>query len=557
MNHRKWWEDAVIYQIYPRSFNDSNGDGIGDINGIIEKLDYIESLGVNTVWINPMVLSNQQDNGYDVINYTKVDPIFGTEEEGRKLIEEMKKRDLKIIFDFPLNHTSDQHPWFQEALKGKDNPYRDYYIWAEAQENRPYPNNWTAGFGGSAWSRALNEDQYYLHLFKQSMPDLNWSHPPLRKEMADVLNYWIEKGIDGFRLDAFIYMDVDQSFPEYPGEQGPGQDMNEHGSNIRDYLNEMSQSISRHEKEVFFVGEATTADAELTKQYTAPDHNLVDKIITLQYFPEKDNEIVDSVPESNQFAPLDLRKFKDVQKEFQEAEGPDGGPVLFWSNHDMPRLPHKYGSTDTAYRDNSAKMMATLLYLQKGIPIIYNGEEIGMKNVAFGDPGNITDAGVMQFYQEATQAGWDHKKTMHHINFTARDVSRGIMQWDSSEKVGFTDGVPWMLYNQESIYNVEDQEKDANSILNFYRNLIELKKTELFQQGSYEMIETDDTIYAYERTLNNQRALIYCNFSEEVETINVGDEWQQEQVVMQNDGNKLTQGHLQLSPYGAVVLIQN
>lgn len=557
MSHGKWWENAVIYQIYPRSFNDSNGDGIGDINGITEKLDYIESLGVNTVWINPMILSNQKDNGYDVINYTKVDPIFGTEEDGERLIKEMKKRNLKIIFDFPLNHTSDQHPWFQEALKGKNNPYRNYYIWSEAEENRPYPNNWTAGFGGSAWSRALNEDQYYLHLFKQSMPDLNWSHAPLRKEMAEVLNYWIEKGIDGFRLDAFIYMDVDQNFPDHPEEKGPGQEMNENGANIKDYLNEMNQSINRHEKEVFFIGEATTADAELTKQYTAPDSNMVDKIITLQYFPEKDDEMVESVPESNQHAPLDLRKFKEIQKEFQEAEGPNGGPMLFWSNHDMPRSPHKYGSMEAAHRDNSAKMMATLLYMQKGIPLIYYGEEIGMKNAAFGDPGNISDAGVMQFYQEANQAGWDHKKIMRHINLTARDVSRGIMQWEDSEKVGFTDGVPWMLYNRESVYNVEEQEKDADSILNFYRKLIELKKTELFQQGSYDMKETKDTIYAYERIFDGQKSLVYCNFSEEVETVDIGEEWHQEQIVLQNDGNELSHGRLQLSPYGAIVLVQN
>ncbi|WP_186365493.1 alpha-glucosidase [Salinicoccus cyprini] len=556
MRHRKWWEDAIIYQIYPRSFKDSNGDGIGDINGIIEKLDYIESLGVNTVWINPMILSNQQDNGYDVINYTKVDPLFGTEEDGERLIKELKNRGIKIIFDFPLNHTSDQHPWFKEALKGKDNPYRNYYVWAESEEDRPYPNNWTAGFGGSAWSRVLNEDQYYLHLFMHSMPDLNWSHAPLRQEMAEVLNYWIEKGIDGFRLDAFIYMDIDQDFPEYPGEKGPGQGMNEHGNNIKDYLNEMNQAISHHEKEVFLVGEATSADADLTQWYTDQENDMVDKIITLQYFPENKEGMDRSVPESNQHLPLDPKKFKKVQKEFQEKGGADGGPILFWSNHDMPRSPHKYGNMATEHRDNSAKMMATLLYLQRGIPIIYNGEEIGMKNVAFGDPGNIADSGVMHFYQEAHQAGWEHKNIMHHINLTARDVSRGIMQWEDSEKVGFTDGVPWMLYNRESTYNVKDQEKDEDSILNFHRKLIELKKTELFQHGAYEMKETEETLYAYERTSGVERALIYCNFSESAKTVDIEEGWHAQQIALQNAGNGLEDGKLRLSPYGAVVLVK-
>ncbi|MFC3419346.1 alpha-glucosidase [Salinicoccus hispanicus] len=557
MSHRKWWEDAIIYQIYPRSFNDSNGDGIGDINGIIEKLDYIESLGVNTVWVNPMILSNQQDNGYDVINYTKVDPIFGTEEDGERLIKEIKGRGIKIIFDFPLNHTSVEHPWFQEALKGTDNSYRDYYIWTGAEDDRPYPNNWTAAFGGSAWTKELNGDQYFLHLFMQSMAELNWEHPPLRKEMADVLNYWIERGIDGFRLDAFIYLDIDMDFPEHPEAKGAGQDLNEHGDRIKDYLNEMNDAISRHEKEIFFVGEATSADAELTQWYTDPENNMVDKIITMQYFPENKDKTIEDVPESNQHLPLDLKKFKKVQKEFQEKEGPRGGPILFWSNHDMPRSLHKYGSIDTSHRDNAAKMMATLLYLQKGIPIIYNGEEIGMKNAAFDDPGNIADSGIMDFYQKAEQAGWNHKRIMSHINLTARDVSRGIMQWDDSEKVGFTDGVPWMLYNREGTYNVRDQEQDEDSILNFYRELISLKKTELFQKGSYDMKETKDTLYVYGRTLNAQKALVCCNFSEEMETIEIGEGWQQNQIVLQNDGSQLKDDRLQLSPYGAVVLLHN
>lgn len=557
MSHKKWWEEAIIYQIYPRSFKDTEGDGIGDINGIIEKLDYIESLGVNTVWFNPMISSNQKDNGYDVINYTKVDPLFGTEEDGDRLIEELKDRGIKIIFDFPLNHTSTQHSWFQEALKGPDNPYRDYYIWTEGEDNRPYPNNWTAAFGGSAWSKELNGDQYYLHLFKQSMPDLNWDYPPLREEMAEVLNYWIEKGIDGFRLDAFIYIDINKDFPEHPEEMGPGQDLNRNGEKIQDYLNEMNRSIKSQEKEIFLLGEATSADADLTQWYTDPENNMVEKIITMKYFPEKKDKMDDSVSKGKQHAPLDLKAFKKVQKEFQEKEGENGGPILFWTNHDLPRSLHKYGNVDARHRENTVKMMAALLYLQKGIPIIYNGEEIGMKNIVFDDPGNIPSSGVMRFYQEAHKAGWDHKRIMSHLNLTDRDVSRGIMQWDDSEKVGFSNGVPWILYNRESIYNVKDQEKDENSILHFYRKLISLKKTKLFQEGSYEMKETKDTLYVYKRTLDEKKALICCNFSEDTDTIQIGKEWQPEQIVLQNDGNKLEDDKLNLSSYGVVVFVKN
>jgi oligo-1,6-glucosidase/alpha-glucosidase len=327
MRSKKWWEEAIVYQIYPRSFKDSNGDGIGDIEGILSKLDYVKSLGVNTIWINPMTWSDQNDNGYDTVDYKKIDPLFGTDEDGDRLIKEIHQRGMKVIYDFPLNHTSDQHPWFKEALKGKDNPYRDYYIWANAKDNELYPNNWRAAFGGSAWSKELNGDQYYLHLFKQSMPDVNWDSPQLRDEMAHILNYWIEKGIDGFRLDAFIYIDVDKDFPDHPDEAGSGQDMNENGEKIQAYLSEMNQAIQHKEKEVFIIGEATSADIEITNWYTEPDRNIVDKIITMHYFQDNEELADEAAPESMQHVPLDFDAFKEVQKSFQEGQNENGGPI--------------------------------------------------------------------------------------------------------------------------------------------------------------------------------------------------------------------------------------
>ncbi len=556
MQKKKWWEKAIVYQIYPRSFNDSDGDGIGDIEGIIQKLDYIEALGVNTLWINPMTESPQDDNGYDTTNYRNIDPLFGTDEAGERLIKEIHQRGMKVIYDFPLNHTSDQHPWFQEALKGKDNPYRDYYIWADAQDHEAYPNNWLAAFGGSAWSKELNGDQYYLHLFKDSMPDVNWDHPPLREEMAEILNYWIEKGIDGFRLDAFNYIDVDKTFPDHPDEMGEGQDMNENGEKIQDYLSEMNEAIQHQEREVFIIGEATGADLEITNWYTEPNRNIVDKIITMDYFQEEEDKLDPSVPADLQYIPLDFKAFTDVQEAFQKGQKEKGGPLLYWSNHDLPRSLHRYGETEN-YRDNTAKMMAAMLYLQKGIPIIYYGEEIGMKNVAFDDPANVEDAGMMDFYQQAKEAGWDHQNIMDHVNLSSRDAARGIMQWDASEKVGFTDGNPWTLFNREEKYNVEEQEKDEKSILNFYKKLLHLKKKALFQEGAYERLETEEqSVYAYKRKWKEKEALVCSNFSKEPAILPLTEEWTAEQLVLQNEGNSVTEGYLELAPYGTAVFVK-
>lgn len=392
-------------------------------------------------------------------------------------------------------------------------------------------------------------------MFKKGMPDVNWDHQPLREEMAEVLNYWINKGIDGFRLDAFIYIDIDKEFPEHPEETGLGQDLNAHGEKIQDYLSEMNEAIHHKEDEVFIVGEATSADTELTNWYTEPDKNIVDKIITMHYFQDKEEMMDDSLSEAMQHVPLDFKAFKEVQKSFQEGQKENGGPILYWSNHDMPRSPHKYGNMEE-YRNNTAKMMAAMLYLQKGIPIIYYGEEIGMKNIAFDDPSNIEDVGTMDFYKEAQNADWEHNKIMNHINLSARDVSRGIMQWENSETVGFSKRNPWTLYNREATYNVKDQEKDEESILHFYRQLIQLKKTDLFQYGSYEMKETKEEIYSYERQFDGEKAIVYSNFSDKPTTISLNQAWTQEEILLENDNNAFEDGKLQLAPFGTVVFVK-
>lgn len=316
MRSEKWWEDAIIYQIYPRSFKDSNNDGIGDLKGIIEKLDYIKGLGINTLWLNPVVSSNQVDNGYDVTNYKTIDPIFGTEEDFGNFVNEPKRREFKLIYDLPLNHTSINHPWFKKAQEGKENPYRDYYIWADSGKNRFYPNNWKAAFGGPTWSKELNGDQFYMHIFKKEMPELNWEHPPVREEMAELINYWINKGIDGVRLDAFIYLDIDKRFPDQSENQSSGQEVIEYGERLKGYLSVFNDHIYKNKRNLFLMGEATSADADYASEYTSEE--VIDRVISLRHFTEKDYEKISELPSSNQHVPLDLKKFKKVQKSFQE-----------------------------------------------------------------------------------------------------------------------------------------------------------------------------------------------------------------------------------------------
>lgn len=557
MGQRKWWEEAIIYHVYPRSFQDTNEDGVGDVQGIIQRLDYIQSLGVNTLWVSPMILSNQDDNGYDVIDFKQIDPLFGTPEQGEKFIKEVHKRGLKLIYDFPLHHTSTEHPWFKEAVKGKDNPYRDYYIWADAPEGKEAPSNWTAELGESVWTKEENGSQYYLHLFMKTMADLNWDNPHLREEMLDVLNYWLEQGIDGFRLDAFIYLSVDKNFPDHPDKKGSGTEMVEYGEKLESYLNEIKTAIKRQSKDIFLIGEATSADAEITRYYTEPGTDRVDKIITLEYFPEKMNEIDDQLMKSKQWAPLDLKAFKQIQNEFQQAVPENGGPILYWNNHDEPRHQHKYGSPREEYRDNSQTMMATLLYLQKGIPIIYYGEEIGINNFEFDTPESMDDSEAMSFYEKAKEIGWSHDKIMKHLSLTSRVTSRGLMQWDDSEKVGFTkNGQTWTSYNRESKYNVQAQEEDSASILHFYRKLMTLKKQELFTYGDFLLHDTKDSLYVYERSIEDKKGLIYCNYSEHEEVVRLEEEWTATEIALTNNGNQVDGKKLVLAPYGTVVFMK-
>lgn len=492
--HDKWWKNAVVYQIYPKSFQDTNDDGIGDLKGILKRMDYIRSIGVNMIWLNPVFDSPQIDNGYDVANYYAIDDSFGTMADMEKLIEEAHKRGIKVMMDFVLNHTSDQHPWFQEALKGPDNLYRDYYIWHEAVKERSVPNNWGSFFGGSVWEKEPNSDSFYFHLFAKEMPDLNWENPEVRLAMADCAEFWLDKGIDALRLDAFIHVDKEADFPDVStankNEIVLAENYYANLPKVIDYMKEFSQRIRKDYPNVFLVGEAASASIDLAKQYTDPINAVCDSVITFRYFPETEQLKDERLPLNMQHGKLDLKKFKQIMAEWQKELAPIGGPVLYWNNHDMARAVSRFGD-DEQHRDNSSKMLATLMYLQKGIPFLLNGEEIGMKNLTIETIENFSLPGADLFYQIALDLGHSKEFALEHLNARSKDVSRGIMQWDNSNFAGFSARAPWSGVNREEKYNVLDQEADVNSILNYYRMVLELKQEPVFYRRCVSIVRNE------------------------------------------------------------------
>lgn len=557
MTKMRWWQKAIIYQIYPRSFQDSNGDGIGDIKGALKHLDYIQSLGVNTLWVNPNMLSPQEDNGYDVSDYYAIDPLFGTKEQSEKFVKEVHDREMKLIYDFPLNHTSTEHHWFKEAIKGPDNPYRDYYIWADAPEGRDYPNNWYSDDKEPSWTKEPNGNQFYLHLYKDSMADLNWANPKVRKEMMDIGKFWIENGIDGFRLDAVLYIDKKEGLPDDPNApkngEGSGKLVNEHGPNINKYLEEFNKELRQYNEDLLVIGEAPTAGADLALDYIGSEKDMMDNVISFTYFPEIEKLKDPALPSDIQIGQLDKEKFKAEMNSWQTKLAERGGPILYWNNHDMPRAVSRFGDIEQ-YRDNSSKMLATLMYLQKGIPIIYYGEEIGMKNNHFDNLNDFEIPGKDKIIKNAKEQDYSEDEIKQQFNARAKNISRGVMQWNDTKFSGFSTVEPWISWNSEKKYNVKHQDTDPNSILNYYRYLLSLKKELLFVEGSFQLKPTKETLYVYKRTLGEQKALVYCNFSNKAENLQVNEDLQGEwSIVIENEGNSLAGTHLHLAPFGTVV----
>ena len=536
---RKWWHSSVVYQIYPRSFNDSNGDGIGDINGIIEKLDYLKELGIDVIWLSPVYKSPNDDNGYDISDYCDIMDEFGTMEDMDKLLKEANDRNIKIVMDLVVNHTSDEHRWFIEAKKSKDNEYRDYYIWRDPVDGKE-PNDLGSTFSGSAWQYDEESGQYYLHLFSKKQPDLNWENEKVRKEVYDMMNFWVDKGIGGFR------MDVIDLIGKVPDAMITG-----NGPKLHEYLQEMNKAALAG-NDLLTVGETWGATPEVAKLYSNPERNELSMVFQFEHIG------LDQIEGKDKWdlKPLELLDLKKVLSKWQtELEG-QGWNSLFWNNHDRPRIVSRWGN-DKEYRVESAKMLATLLHGMKGTPYIYQGEEIGMTNIRFESIDEYDDIETLNMYKDRISKGYTHEEIMNSIYAKGRDNARTPIQWDDSQNAGFTTGKPWLAVNENyKEINAKKALEDKNSIFHHYKNLIDIrKKNDTIIYGDYKLLCSEDkNIFAYIRELNGDKILVVCNFYEDEAIFKFDDDFNFANILLSNynDSSKLLE-NLTLRPYEAIM----
>lgn len=536
---RKWWHSSVVYQIYPRSFNDSNGDGIGDINGIREKLDYLKELGIDVIWLSPVYKSPNDDNGYDISDYCDIMDEFGTMEDMEKLLKEANEKGIKILMDLVVNHTSDEHKWFIEAKKSKDNKFRDYYIWRDPV-NGHEPNNLGSCFSGSAWQYDESTDQYYLHLFSKKQPDLNWENENVRNEVYKMMNFWIDKGIGGFR------MDVIDLIGKVPDEMITG-----NGPKLHDYLQEMNKAaLEGHD--LLTVGETWGATPEIAKLYSNPKRKELSMVFQFEHIG------LDQIEGKEKWdvKPLDLLDLKKVLSKWQtELEG-EGWNSLFWNNHDLPRIVSRWGN-DREYRVESAKMLATLLHGMKGTPYIYQGEELGMTNVRFEDINEYNDIETLNMYKDRISKGYSHDEIMASIYAKGRDNARTPMQWDSTENAGFTTGKPWLKVNKNyKFINAEDCLQDKDSIFYHYKKLIDIRKhNDTIIYGDYKLLLPEDkNVFAYSRELNGDKIVVVCNFYNKEVNLNFKEDFNNVEILLSNyKDSSILMKDLKLRPYEAIM----
>lgn len=511
---KKWWKEGVVYQIYPRSFKDSNGDGIGDLRGIIEKLDYLKDLGINIIWLSPVYKSPNDDNGYDISDYRNIMDEFGTQEDFNELLQEMHSRGLKLMMDLVVNHTSDEHSWFVESRKSKSNPYRDYYIWRDGKDGNT-PNNWGSFFSGSAWKYDEATEEYFLHFFSTKQPDLNWENKNVRHEVYDMMKFWLDMGIAGFRMDVINLISKVQGLPE--GEKGEadlygnGFPFTANGPRVHEYLQEMNREVlSKYD--IITVGETPGVSPETAKLYVDNDREELNMLFQFELMG------IDASESSKwDIVPWKLTTFKKIMYKWYDGLKEKGWNSLFLNNHDQPRMVSRFGN-DKNYRVESAKMLATFLHTWQGTPYIYQGEEIGMTNVKFKDIEEYKDIEILNMYKEKLSQGVAKDVLMKSIYIKGRDNARTPMQWDASENAGFTEGTPWLKLNPNyKEINVENSLKDNNSVFAYYQKLIKLRKEyEIIVYGDLKiLLEEDENIFAYIRNYNNEKLLVILNFYEE------------------------------------------
>lgn len=536
---RKWWQNAVVYQIYPRSFQDSNGDGIGDIPGIIRRLDYLADLGIDAVWLSPVYRSPQDDNGYDISDYQDIDPMFGTLEDMEELIREAKKRNIRIVMDLVLNHSSDEHRWFQEAKKSKDNPYHDYYVWRDGKEG-VLPNEMKSVFGGPAWEWVPEVGQYYFHQFSVKQPDLNWENEKVRRAIYDMILWWMDKGVGGFRLDV-----IDQIAKE------PDLGITNNGPRLHEFIRELSRETFQ-KGDLITVGEAWGADPERAKLYSNPDGSEFSMVFQFEHICLDQQE----GKEKWDLAPLSLVKLKENLAKWQRELMDCGWNSLFWDNHDLPRIVSRWGN-DGKYRVESAKMLATVLHGMKGTPYIYQGEELGMTNVRFPDISHYRDIETLNMYRERKAAGYPEAEIMASLYAKSRDNARTPMQWDDGANAGFTEGTPWIEVNPNyPEINARAEMEEEDSVYHYYQKLIRLRKDlKIFVDGDFRLLlEEDPDVFAYERQAAGEKLRVIANFTDKTLPCSLLTACKEEAVLIHNYGELPEDGSLR--PYEAMMILE-
>ena len=554
MNKNEWWKDAVVYQIYPQSFKDSNNDGIGDINGIREKIPYLKDLGVNVLWLNPIYESPMVDNGYDISDYYKIADCYGTMEDFENLLKEAHDAGIKIIMDLAVCASSIEHKWFKESKKSRDNKYSDYYIWKDPKEDGSAPNNWGSIFGsGSAWEYVEERGQYYLHLFAVEQPDLNWENPDLRNEVYENMEFWLKKGIDGFRLDSISLISKKQDFPDDPAaiENGYGSPYfgASNGPRVHEFLQEMYEKVlSKYD--VMTVGEATRTPVDKALLYCQPERKELNMVFQFDHMHVDYGKF-------GRYSDLKfkLSDLKEAMFLWQKSLNGVGWNSLYWDNHDQPRFVSRFGNDDSKYRKLSATMLATVLFFQQGTPFIYQGDEIGMTNVAFDSIDSYKDIEAHNMYLKFSNMGLSNDEIMSYIHNKSRDNARTPMQWNKEKNAGFSEHIPWIMMNPNyQTINAEAEMKDTNSIFHTYQKLIQLRKEyEIITLGKYELImKNDENIYAYKRLYQDEELYVYCNFTDKEVSYDASI-LNNEKVLIQNY-NQHQKGILK--PYESIVFYQ-
>ena len=513
---KAWWKEAVVYQIYPRSFMDSNGDGIGDINGITQRLEYLQELGIDVIWLSPVYQSPNDDNGYDISDYQAIMEEFGTMEDFDRMLAKAHELDIKIMMDLVVNHTSDEHAWFVESRKSVDNPYRDFYIWRKGREDGSEPNNWGSCFSGSAWKYDPQTDMYFLHLFSTKQPDLNWDNPQVREHVYDMMNWWCEKGIDGFRMDVISLISKPEGLPDgKAGENGYGDSGCANGPHVHEYLQEMNREVlSKYD--LITVGEAAGVTLEEAKKYANAEGTELNMVFQFEHLGDGEGVKTRFGKWDGQKMPLP--EWKENLSKWQTGLEGNAWNSLFLSNHDQPRSVSKFGNDSDAYREVSAKLLATCLHMMQGTPYVYQGEELGMCNAYFDDLADYRDIESLNAYRELTEiCGVSHEEMMGYLKRVSRDNARTPMQWDDSKNAGFTTGTPWIKVNPNYIHvNAKQQVGDPDSVFSYYQKLIRLRhENEIIVYGDYELLEPEnEELFIYTRTLGGERLMVLCNFTD-------------------------------------------